>query len=101
MLLMLGGTGAVMTMMSSWLRSSRGGRVDAAMHCDDGVSASLSAYGWESCWAARGVWGGVVHLIDTCDIPCDFFVNVSRVGLPVEDTNSHKDWTHGFLQLKT
>ena len=52
-----------------------------AVHCDDGVSASLNAYGWWSCWLAREVWGGVVHLIDTCDIPCDFFVDASLVGL--------------------
>jgi hypothetical protein len=87
-----------MTMMSSWLRSSRGGRVDAAMHCDDGVSASLNAYGWESCWLARGVGGGVVHLIDTCDIPCVFFVIGSLVALPVEDHNSHKDGRYEHLQ---
>lgn len=30
---------------------------------------------------ARGVWGGAVHLIDTCDIPCVFFVIVSLVWL--------------------
>lgn len=82
MLLMLEGMEAVMTMTSNWLRSSRGGRVDVAIHCGDGVSASLNAHGWWSCWLAREIVGGVVHLIDTCDIPCVFFVNVSLVGLP-------------------
>ena len=52
-----------------------------AIHGGDGVSASLNAYGWQSCWLALEAWGGVVNLIDTCDIPCVFFVNASLLGL--------------------
>ena len=52
-----------------------------AIHGDDGVTASLNAYGWERLWLAHETWGGVVNLIDTCDIPCVFFVNASLVGL--------------------
>ena len=66
-----------MTMMSNWSRSSRGGRVDVVMHCDDRISGLQRIRVGEKCWLARETWEGVVHLIDTCDIPCAFFVNVS------------------------
>jgi len=74
----------VMTMMSNWSRSSRGGRVDVGRHCGDRVHVyvGLNAYGGlERCWSARETWEGDVHLIDTCDIPCVFFVDVSLVGV--------------------
>ena len=66
-----------MTMMSNWSRSSRGGRVDVVMHCDDRISGLQRIRVVERCRLAREAWEGVVHLIDTCDIPCAFFVNVS------------------------
>ena len=66
-----------MTMMSNWSRSSRGGRVDVVMHCDDRISGLQRIQVVERCRLARETWEGVVHLIDTCDIPCAFFVNVS------------------------
>jgi len=73
-----------MTMMSNLSRSSRGGRVDVVLHCDGRVHVyvGLNAYGGlERCWSARETWEGDVHLIDTCDIPSVFFVNVSLVGM--------------------
>lgn len=66
-----------MTMMSNWSRSSRGGRVDVVMHCDDRISGLQCIRVVKRCQLARETWEGVVHLIDTCDIPCAFFVNVS------------------------
>ena len=50
------------------------------MHFDDRMSKGFQRISVvERCCAAREAWGGVVHLIDICDIPCVFFVNVSLV----------------------
>lgn len=42
-----------MTMMSNWSRSSRGGRVDVVMHCDDRISGLQRIQVVERCRLAR------------------------------------------------